>query len=193
MIYIVRHGQTLWNLQGKKQGRRDSPLTAKGVKQASNVAKILKQENVRYEQFKKLASPLWRCRQFLSLICEEAEIEYNSFNFLDDLKEHSFGMWEGLTEEEIKIGFPEMYSNREKSKWNFIAPMGESYELVYKRVEKVLNCLEENDNVLFVCHEMISKALRGKLLNLSNEQIMKLKHPQDVVYKIEDGKLEELR
>ena len=41
MIYIVRHGQTAWNLQGRKQGRKDSPLTLKGVEQAKDVSKIL--------------------------------------------------------------------------------------------------------------------------------------------------------
>ena len=43
MIYIVRHGQTQWNLQGKKQGWKDSPLTHKGIKQGFNISRLLEQ------------------------------------------------------------------------------------------------------------------------------------------------------
>lgn len=191
MIYIIRHGQTLWNLQGKKQGRNDSPLTLKGILQANNVAKILLEEKIDLNDFTVVSSPQWRCRQFLSIICEQIEFDYNKCIFEDNLREHAFGMWEGLTEEQIKEQYGEIYKKRELSKWDFIAPMGESYDLVHKRVAKVLEKYEEQ-NIIFVCHEMISKVLRGKMLELDKKEIMSLKHRQDVVYKIENKTLKEL-
>lgn len=191
MIYIIRHGQTLWNLQGKKQGRNDSPLTLKGISQANNVAKILLEEKIDLNNFTVVSSPQWRCRQFLSIICEQIEFDYNKCIFEDNLREHAFGMWEGLTEEQIKEQYGEIYKKRELSKWDFIAPMGESYDLVHKRVAKVLEKYEEQ-NIIFVCHEMISKVLRGKMLELDKKEIMSLKHRQDVVYKIENKTLKEL-
>ena len=57
MIYIIRHGQTSWNLQGRKQGRKDSPLTLKGFSQARNVAEILNHNIESYGKFKIVVSP----------------------------------------------------------------------------------------------------------------------------------------
>ena len=70
MIYIVRHGQTEWNLQGRKQGRKDSPLTLKGIEQAKNIANILNNNIEDYSEYIIVISPQWRCQQTASIICE---------------------------------------------------------------------------------------------------------------------------
>lgn len=45
MIYIVRHGETSWNVEGRNQGRTDIELNAIGIKQAEETAKKLKGKN----------------------------------------------------------------------------------------------------------------------------------------------------
>lgn len=194
MIYIVRHGQTAWNLQGRKQGRKDSPLTLKGVEQAKEVSKILNDSIKDYTKFKIVVSPQWRCQQFASIICELAGIDFSACIFEENLREHCFGLWEGKTEEEIEEEFPGFLAKRyiPENYWCYVVPMGESYELLYSRIKKVLDKYE-GQKVIYICHEMVSKVIRGKTLNLSPEQILPLKHPQDCVYKVQNNTLTELR
>jgi probable phosphoglycerate mutase len=40
-IYLVRHGETEWNAQGRYQGKLDSPLTRRGRKQAQDAGRFL--------------------------------------------------------------------------------------------------------------------------------------------------------
>ena len=194
MIYIVRHGQTAWNLQGRKQGRKDSPLTLKGIQQAKEISNILNNSIEDYTGFKVVVSPQWRCQQFASIICELTGINFSECIFEENLREHCFGLWEGKTEEEIENDFPGFLAKRyiPENYWSYVVPMGESYELLYSRVGKVLDKYQ-GQNVIFICHEMVSKVIRGNKLSLSPEQILPLKHPQDCVYKIQDNELMELR
>lgn len=193
MIYIIRHGQTVWNLEGKKQGRKDSPLTLKGIKQGQNIANYLKNKNLL--NFQLVISPQWRCQQFASIICELVNKEFSDCILEEGLREHSFGLWEGKTEFEIENEFPGFLEKRYKpdNYWSYIVPMGESYELLSKRVEKVLEKYK-NKNIIFVCHEMVSKVIRGHVLDLGKEEILRSKHPQDVIYEInvKDKKIKNL-
>jgi len=194
MIYIVRHGQTAWNLQGRKQGRKDSPLTLKGIEQAKDISKILNRSIKDYRNFKVVVSPQWRCQQFAGIICELTGINFSECIFEENLREHCFGLWEGKTEEEIEKEFPGFLAKRyiPENYWSYVVPMGESYELLYSRIGKVLDKYKGQD-IIYICHEMVSKVIRGNTLNLSPEQILPLKHPQDCVYKIQSNALMELR
>ena len=194
MIYIVRHGQTAWNLQKRKQGRKDSPLTLKGIAQAEHIAKILNTEVQDISKFKIVVSPQWRCQQFASIVCEHIGIPFSQCVFEENLREHCFGLWEGKTEEEIEEAFPGFLARRYKPEnyWSYVVPMGESYELLRLRVAKVLENYKD-ENVIFVCHEMVSKVMRGILLDLENHQILPTKHPQDTVYKIDKEIINEIK
>ena len=189
MIYVVRHGQTVWNLQKRKQGQMDSPLTLRGINQAGLISDILKKEILDFRDFQLVISPQWRCQQFSSIICENIGVKFSDCIVEDDLKEHSFGFWEGLTEEEIESEFPGMLAKRYSNWWEYIVPGGESYELLSKRVEKVL-FRYYNKKVIFVCHEMVSKVLRGNYLSMNHEDVLKLKHEQNRVFKLENNKVQ---
>ena len=194
MIYIVRHGQTAWNLQKRKQGRKDSPLTLKGIAQAEHIAKILNTEVQDISKFKIVVSPQWRCQQFASIVCEHIGIPFSQCVFEENLREHCFGLWEGKTEEEIEEAFPGFLARRYKPEnyWSYVVPMGESYELLSLRVAKVLENYKD-ENVIFVCHEMVSKVMRGVLLDLETHEILPTKHPQDTVYKIDKEIINEIK
>ena len=194
MIYIVRHGQTAWNLQKRKQGRKDSPLTLKGIAQAEHIAKILNTEVQDISKFKIVVSPQWRCQQFASIVCEHIGIPFSQCILEENLREHCFGLWEGKTEEEIEEAFPGFLARRYKPEnyWSYVVPMGESYELLSLRIAKVLENYKD-ENVIFVCHEMVSKVMRGILLDLENHQILPTKHPQDTVYKIDKEIINEIK
>ena len=144
--------------------------------------------------FRIVISPQCRCQQSASIICEQIGVSFSDCTLEEDLREHCFGLWEGKTEEEIEKEFPGYLAKRyvPENYWNYVVPMGESYALLSKRVQKVIEKYK-GQNVIFVCHEMVSKVMRGSVLNLTNEEVLSLGHPQDTVYKIEGGQLSELR
>ena len=71
MIYIVRHGQTDWNLEGRYAGRIDVPLNDKGIEQAN----IIKEELSNIEFDKVFSSPLIRAYETAQIICNNKIIK----------------------------------------------------------------------------------------------------------------------
>ena len=68
-IYITRHGQSQWNLEGKVQGVTDIPLTAKGIEQAHQLAKKIKETGIKIDEI--LYSPLSRAADTAKIVAEE--------------------------------------------------------------------------------------------------------------------------
>ena len=66
MIYIVRHGQTDWNLEGRYAGRKDVELNTKGIEEAKNIYNELK--NIKFD--KVFSSPLKRAYKTAQIICD---------------------------------------------------------------------------------------------------------------------------
>lgn len=188
MIIIARHGETQWNLAKRKQGRKDSPLTLRGVNQGIALGEFL---SSKYSSVDKvLSSPLPRVRQYTSILVDTLKISYDAVRFEDSLAEHSFGNWEGMTDEDIELGYPGFLSERMEDWWNYVVPMGESYRLVELRVQPLLEDLltsEEQYVVLVVCHEMVSKVLRKLYLQLSEKEGLRLNHNHDQVFVLQEG------
>lgn len=65
-IYLIRHGETEWNVQGRFQGRLDSVLTNTGVKQAEAIGKRLAGLDLSFDAF--ITSPLGRARQTAAIV-----------------------------------------------------------------------------------------------------------------------------
>lgn len=185
-IYIIRHGQTVWNLENRKQGHSDSPLTLKGIEQAGNVCDILKKENLDYQKCHIFVSPLFRTKQYAQIILENLKINKKLVSEEYLIKEHGFGAWEGLTQDEVDKLFPKETEKRMQDRWNYIIHGGgESYEIISRRAEQFLKKINFNNdkNIILICHEMVSKMLRYNLLGLSKNEALDLNHPQDVVYR----------
>lgn len=95
MIYIVRHGQTDWNLTGKNQGHTDIELNKAGIKQAEQLAEKLK--NIKFDYV--FSSPLKRA-------AKTAKIIYNGEIIFDvRIMERCNGELEGLTNTKNMIDF----------------------------------------------------------------------------------------
>lgn len=188
MIILVRHGQTVWNLEDRKQGRKDSPLTLQGIEQGVAIGKKIKSEGIKPDII--FVSPLMRAKQAAAIILETMEIPYNLIEFDDRIQEHSFGLWEGMTQSEVDEKYGPFVQARKNDWWNFIIPLGESYELLQLRVKEFLHCLNTSQTILIVCHEMVSKVIRGLLLNLDHQNTLELKHPQNTFYKIQGADIE---
>lgn len=189
MIYLVRHGQTMWNIEGKRQGSLDSPLTLEGINQSLDVANILKKYVKDTNTLKIFSSPLPRCKQFTSLICEHISYKFEMVEFRNEIAECNFGVWEGLSEETAKKNYQEVYTERQNNKWDHVIPGGESYMQFYERVKNFISEIE-NINCIIVAHEGTSKMIRGIIEKKTNEEILKSKHKQPDVYKIIGGDVE---
>ena len=103
MLYLVRHGQTLWNTEARFQGQFDSPLTDLGRDQASRVGRALAAEiGVRSEPIRAYVSPLGRTRATAGLIGQSLPMR-----IIEEtrLMEVHFGEWEGLTRDDILSRF----------------------------------------------------------------------------------------
>ena len=129
-IYLIRHGETSWNLEERFQGTTNTDLTKAGLKQGKLLAKSLRKtpfQNI-------FTSPLDRAKITASFIGEETDCEVIEDN---DFKEISFGDWEGLTTKEIR----EKYSWMDKWFTNpgqFQIPNGDSFEKEKNRLKERL-------------------------------------------------------
>ena len=101
-IYIVRHGETLWNAEGRIQGHTDVDLTEKGREQARATARRLSgiPFHVAY------SSDMSRTRDTALVILGERSTPLHS---VPELREYNKGVFEGLTPEEYRRRYPDLF------------------------------------------------------------------------------------
>ncbi|MFJ2032770.1 histidine phosphatase family protein [Streptosporangium sp. NPDC087985] len=119
-VVCLRHGQTRWNVEQRFQGHSDIPLDETGVAQAARAASLL--ASLRPSMI--VSSDLQRALDTASALGRVARLEVTVDK---DLRERGGGEWEGLTREEISVGWP-----REFAAWE--APGGEQVVDVAERV-----------------------------------------------------------
>lgn len=107
-FYLLRHGQTRWNIEGKIQGKTDIPLNETGMEQAECLAGAMADCRARAL----FSSPLLRARQTAGIVAEKTGLEVT---VLPELKEVDFGLWEGRTWKDIEENYPVDYKNWEKN------------------------------------------------------------------------------
>ncbi len=187
MIYLLRHGETVWNLEGRLQGQKDSPLTTRGIAQAQALAGLLSELIDNPAAFTMIASPLGRTWQSAVIVAEALGLGSRSIRFEPRLKEHHFGQWEGLTWNEVEARAPDLLAAREADKWNFPAPDGESYALVAARVGDWLAERNGGEKLIVVGHGLAGRVLRGLYAGLTQDEIMTASEPQDSLFRLSGG------
>ena len=152
-IYLIRHGETEWSLNGRHTGLTDIPLTEHGRQQA----RLLKQELGTRKFERVLTSPLRRARETCELagLAERAEID-------PDLTEWNYGDYEGLMSEQI---------HATRTAWTIFndgGPGGETPEQVGVRVDRVIAKVRAvgSDAVLFA-HGHVLRVLAARWLGLA--------------------------
>lgn len=152
-VYLLRHGETDWSLNGQHTGVTDVPLTENGRMAALHLQPILANEIFTLV----LTSPLQRARE----TCELAGLG-KSANVEPDLIEWNYGEYEGLTTEQIRMTRPGWSVFRDG------CPGGESPEQVGARADRVLTKVRtaEGDVALFA-HGHILRVLAARWVNLS--------------------------
>ena len=96
-LYLMRHGQTEFNLAKRVQGRCDSPLTPLGVEQAKGAARWLASQGVAFGAM--CASPLGRTRSTIDMVravlSDGSDVALPPIEFMPGLIERSYGVYEG--------------------------------------------------------------------------------------------------
>jgi broad specificity phosphatase PhoE len=161
-IWFIRHGETEYNRAGRLQGQQDIPLNPKGREQASAVGRTLRKragaELDRLETARAfIASPLARTRETMELARAAMGFPPADYALRDDLKELTFGDWEGLTWPEVEARYPEGAAQRAKDKWTFTPPNGESYASLALRLTPWLEGLRQD--VFVSSHGGVARAL----------------------------------
>jgi broad specificity phosphatase PhoE len=161
-ILFIRHGETDYNAEGRLQGQRDIPLNGRGREQASSVGRTLAKRS--REELDALeaaqafqSSPLLRVRQTLELARAAMGFEPTRYRINEGLKELTFGDWEGYTWPEIEARDPRGAAARERDKWRFTPPNGESYATLAERLSVWLS--EQNSDLFVASHGGVARAL----------------------------------
>jgi probable phosphoglycerate mutase len=164
-ILLVRHGETLWNQQGRMQGQHDSPLTATGLHQARRLARRLAQT-----AFAALySSDLGRAHQTARCIADETGHEVVAEQ---GLRERNFGIFEGLTNAEIKLRYPQDHELFAKRDPHYVMAGGESAAQFMARAVGTLDRIagaHNGDTIVVVTHGLVLDALYRTACNMALE------------------------
>lgn len=148
-IYIIRHGQTGFNVKGIINGHLDDPLTPEGISQAEEAAKSIP------ETIKRIySSSLARARQTAEILNKKLNAE---LTFHEELREVNFGDLNGTP-------FLEEYKKRHRTlDYDWRAKSGENVEDVKNRVLKILKIIRvqnhKDGEALIVAHGGIVRML----------------------------------
>ena len=189
-LVFIRHGQTDWNREARLQGGQDIPINATGRYQAQRngrrLVSLFEDEAFDLGAFAFVASPLGRCLQTMALVRKALGLDPTTGYALDNqLREITFGNWEGSTHDELRAMDPQGIAAREADKWGYVPPGGESYAMLSARIAPWLESLDRP--TIAVSHGGVSRVLRGLLFDLDTHEIPQLDVPQDKIYLVHEG------
>ena len=176
-VILVRHGQTDWNQEGIFRGRIDVKLNASGIEEAKIIGKKLS----RVDPEAIYASPLSRALETARYIASFHDTQVKVFDEFIDI---DFGAWQGLSREEAKKRYLEIFAKWEKSPERVRIPGAETLAGVKKRVLKGLDLAlaEHHDGkVVIVSHGLINKVLLCAVLGLTNSHFWKIKQDNGAI------------
>jgi broad specificity phosphatase PhoE len=183
MIYLLRHGQTEFNVARRYQGWKDSPLTARGRLQAVRMGERLASLIGDGDGWRIVASPLGRTVSTAEIIREALPVSQD-LELDSRLAEIGMGLWDGLTYEELEARRPAAVGHEERY---FHGPGGETYDQFASRLRDWLEDVGHSQNVIAVSHGMSSRVLRGLYMGMPRARMLRLDVPQDAVFRLDAG------
>ncbi|GAU83364.1 histidine phosphatase family protein [Bosea sp. BIWAKO-01] len=156
-LFLVRHGETDWNREGRLQGSKDIPLNELGREQAAEAAGRLRHLVQGYEGLDFVASPMERARETMEILRYRLGLPPKGYRIDERLRELTFGAWEGFTWREVRKSERELALARERDKWGFVPPEGESYRMLAERIRPVLEGL--TGETVMVSHGGVARAV----------------------------------
>ena len=204
-LVLVRHGESLWNMENRFTGWTDVDLSEKGIEEAKAAGKLLKEKGFVFDLA--YTSVLKRANHTLEYILEELNQKDLETIYSYALNERHYGALQGLNKKETgeKYGQEQLMLWRRSAdvrppllevtderypgndpKYNDVPrellPLGECLNDTITRVAKYYNevikeTLEKNDNVIIVAHGNSLRGLIKYLDKLTDEEVIKLEIP----------------
>lgn len=177
-LVLVRHGQSLWNLENRFTGWTDVPLTAEGEAEARHAGELLKD----YHFDQAFTSALSRAQETLRIILEVTGQTDLPIERDQALNERNYGNLQGLNKAETAQKFGEEQVHVWRRSYDVAPPGGESLKDTRERVipyydQHIEPLLKQGKHVLVVAHGNSLRALVMVLDNISPRDIPDLNIP----------------
>ncbi len=169
-IVLIRHGETEWNVADIFRGRTDIELNETGLRQAKLLAEYL--GNVKIDAI--YSSPLKRASKTAEIIASYHKLDIDIDPGLTDF---NFGKWQGLSHQEVKDKYKELYTGWINHPDRVKMPAGESLDDVRKRTMGAVTTViaRYRGTVVLVSHRVVNKVLICALLGLDNSHFWNIK------------------
>ena len=189
-LVLVRHGQSQWNKENLFTGWKDPDLTEKGIEEAINAGKKIKQTNINFDLH--FTSKLKRAQRTGNLIMQElGEDIPTSEN--KALNERDYGDLSGLNKDDARKKWGDEQVHIWRRSYDTSPPGGESLKNTAERVlpyfENIIYPeLRNQKNILISAHGNSLRALIMYLEKISEDEIVKLEIAtgQPIVYKLDE-------
>lgn len=208
-LILLRHGQSVWNKENRFTGWTDVDLSSKGVEEAINAGKIMKDNNITFDVA--FSSVLLRAKKTLDLVLKEMNVNvpvYYSYR----LNERHYGALQGLNKDETRKKYGEEQVHIWRRSYDVRPPMltiddprYPGNDPLYKDLSKdelplteclkdtlervlpyynneIKNHLLKGENVLIVAHGNSIRSIIKYIENISDEDIMNVEIPTAVPY-----------
>ncbi len=160
-IYIARHGLTEWNKVRKIQGQANNlDLSPEGIAQMELLGQYL---STIEEKYIVVLSPMKRVQKSFKVVNKYLKIKKEDIHTINEMKEMSFGNFEGKFKSEIK--HHPFFEERKDKKWNTKYPNGESYFDLFERLSRsnlsniYQEAREQQIPLLTIGHESINRVI----------------------------------
>jgi probable phosphoglycerate mutase len=180
-IYIARHGETTWNVEGRIQGRSDPGLSPKGVDQSLALIEPLKDHPIAAIY----SSTLQRSILTAQPIADHLGLPIRKESELDEI---AFGILEGRNLYQFDEVTQSEWRRFKDDRFSYRIPGAENYTDVANRIkpfiEKTLRD-HEGQEVLIVGHRVVNRLLIGTLMGFPIEWVLKIEQTHDCLYLIQ--------
>ncbi len=191
-LWLIRHGETDWNVAGRLQGQLDVPLNANGRVQAAKLSQRLGGDHAR-EPFGALyTSDLGRARETAEASSRVLGLELKTHV---GLRERHFGVLSELTLSEAEARHPGLYARLKVRDADFVPEGGESLAQVFARSLRVLNQIADEHpgkHVLVITHggvlDSAWRAAKGVALQVKRDH--ELHNTGIYRVRVQDGRFE---
>ncbi len=193
-LVLVRHGQSLWNLENRFTGWVDVPLTARGREEARKAGQLI--GNTGIELQVAYTSGLTRAQTTLQLIMETMGVDLPVIRD-QALNERHYGQLQGLNKDDMREKYGEEQVKIWRRSYDVPPPGGEALKNTAERTIPffdacIMGDIRQGKNVLVVAHGNSNRSIVMKLEDLSKEEVLELNLETGVplVYTLDDhGKI----